>query len=134
MVDAGHWVIPHEAHTSPVLHTGVCDFTHQTPPFQLRHGGFQGHFHAIDVVLYRPIGQRTQSFYFGLQSRQMEVNCLLIQQRLIKYMGSRVYSKEIIVTAYTVKRGRELVFSEVNISEENSGKLLTNGTMIYRIT
>tara|TARA_B100000683_G_scaffold240433_1_gene247634 strand:+ start:353 stop:547 length:195 start_codon:yes stop_codon:yes gene_type:complete len=64
----------------------------------------------------------------------MEVNCLLIQQRLIKYMGSRVYSKEIIVTAYTVKRGRELVFSEVNISEENSGKLLTNGTMIYRIT
>lgn len=41
---------------------------------------------------------------------------------------------DIIVTAYTVKRGRELVFSEVNISEENSGKLLTNGTMIYRIT
>lgn len=36
--------------------------------------------------------------------------------------------------ATAVKRGKELIFCEVTIIEETSGKLVANGTMIYRIT
>lgn len=51
----------------------------------------------------------------------------------VNYLAAAL-GKDVIATAQAVKRGRELVFSEVNISEENSGKLVANGTMIYRIT
>ncbi len=40
---------------------------------------------------------------------------------------------DIIASATAVKRGRELIFTEVAISEEISGKPIANGTMVYRI-
>ncbi len=40
---------------------------------------------------------------------------------------------DIVATAHAVKRGKELVFCEVAICESGTGKLIANGTMIYRI-
>lgn len=41
---------------------------------------------------------------------------------------------DIVASATAVKRGRELIFTEVAISEESSKNLIANGTMVYRIT
>lgn len=40
---------------------------------------------------------------------------------------------DVVATAHAVKRGKELIFCEVTISESGNGKLVANGTMIYRI-
>ena len=50
----------------------------------------------------------------------------------VNYLAAAL-GKDIIATANAVKRGRELIFSEVSIREKASGKLIANGTMIYRI-
>ena len=49
----------------------------------------------------------------------------------VNYLAAAL-GKDVIATAHAVKRGKELVFSEVSICEEKSGKLIANGTMIYR--
>lgn len=41
--------------------------------------------------------------------------------------------KDVIASAYAVKRGKELIFCSVDITESGSGKLIANGSMIYRI-
>lgn len=46
---------------------------------------------------------------------------------------SAALGKNIVATARAVKRGKELIFCEVDIAEELSGKPVANGTMIYRI-
>lgn len=51
----------------------------------------------------------------------------------VNYLAAAL-GKDVVAIAHAVKRGRELIFSEVTINEENSGKLVANGTMIYRIT
>ncbi|MDP1540276.1 MAG: PaaI family thioesterase [Moraxellaceae bacterium] len=51
----------------------------------------------------------------------------------VNYLAA-AQGKDIIATANAVKRGRELIFSEVSICEKESGKLVANGSMIYRIT
>jgi len=40
----------------------------------------------------------------------------------------------VVAIANAVKRGKELIFCEVKISEEKSERIVANGTMIYRIT
>ena len=50
----------------------------------------------------------------------------------VNYLAAAL-GKDIIATANAVKRGRELIFSEVSIREKDSGKLIANGSMIYRI-
>lgn len=40
---------------------------------------------------------------------------------------------DIVARARALKRGKELVFCDVEISEARSGKLVANGSMIYRI-
>lgn len=47
---------------------------------------------------------------------------------------SAANSCDIIAEAKAMKRGKELIFCEVTISEEASSKLVSNGTIIYRIT
>ena len=63
---------------------------------------------------------------------------LAIAQGLLSGRGSAglaaALGKDIIATANAVKRGRELIFSEVSIREKGSDKLIANGSMIYRIT
>lgn len=51
----------------------------------------------------------------------------------VHYLAAAL-GKDIIATANAVKRGRELIFSEVSIREKGSDKLIANGSMIYRIT
>ncbi|MES3040687.1 MAG: PaaI family thioesterase [Pseudomonadota bacterium] len=51
----------------------------------------------------------------------------------VNYLAA-AQGKDIIATANAVKRGRELIFSEVSIREKESRKLIANGSMIYRIT
>lgn len=41
--------------------------------------------------------------------------------------------KDVIASAHAVKRGKELIFCSVDITESGSGKLIANGSMIYRI-
>lgn len=41
---------------------------------------------------------------------------------------------DVLAHAKAVKRGKELIFCEVTVTEEASGKAVANGTMIYRIT
>lgn len=40
---------------------------------------------------------------------------------------------DVVATAHAVKRGKELIFCEVKITEVGSEKLVANGSMIYRI-
>jgi len=51
----------------------------------------------------------------------------------INYL-SAAQGSNVIAHATAVKRGKELIFCEVTINEETSGKKVANGTMIYRIT
>lgn len=51
----------------------------------------------------------------------------------INYL-SAAQGSDVAAHATAVKRGKELIFCEVTIIEEDSGKLVANGTMIYRIT
>ena len=51
----------------------------------------------------------------------------------VNYLAAAL-GKDIIATANAVKRGRELIFSEVSIREKGSDKLIANGSMICRIT
>ena len=51
----------------------------------------------------------------------------------VNYLAA-AQGKDIIATANVVKRGKELIFSEVSIYEKESRKLIANGSMIYRIT
>lgn len=51
----------------------------------------------------------------------------------INYL-SAAQGSDVAAHATAVKRGKELIFCEVTIIEENSGKMVANGTMIYRIT
>jgi uncharacterized protein (TIGR00369 family) len=41
---------------------------------------------------------------------------------------------DVIATAHAVKRGKELIFCEVQVTEALTNKLVANGTMIYRIS
>lgn len=40
---------------------------------------------------------------------------------------------DVVATAQAVKRGKELIFCEVQITEADTNKLVANGSMIYRI-
>lgn len=40
---------------------------------------------------------------------------------------------DIVASARAIKRGKELIFCEVQVTEEKTEKLIANGTMIYRI-
>lgn len=40
---------------------------------------------------------------------------------------------EVVASAHAVKRGKERIFCTVDITESGSGKLVANGSMIYRI-
>ena len=50
----------------------------------------------------------------------------------VNYLSASL-GKDLIATGEAVKRGKELIFCEVLIQEEVSGKAVANGTMIYRI-
>lgn len=50
----------------------------------------------------------------------------------VNYLSAAL-GTNIIATAHAVKRGKELVFCEVAILEEPTGKPIANGTMIYRL-
>lgn len=40
---------------------------------------------------------------------------------------------DVVASAHAVKRGKELIFCTIDIAESGSGKLVANGSMIYRI-
>lgn len=46
---------------------------------------------------------------------------------------SAALAQDVIASAHAVKRGKELVFCTVEITESGSEKLIANGSMIYRI-
>lgn len=50
----------------------------------------------------------------------------------VNYLSAAL-GETIVSSATTVKRGKELIFCNVIISEENSKKLVANGSVIYRI-
>lgn len=50
----------------------------------------------------------------------------------VNYLSAAL-GTNIIATAHAVKRGKELIFCDVTITEEPTGKPVANGTMIYRI-
>lgn len=50
----------------------------------------------------------------------------------VNYLSAAL-GQDIVATGKAVKRGKELTFCEVLIQEEATGKIIANGTMIYRI-
>lgn len=49
----------------------------------------------------------------------------------INYLGA-AYEKDLVAEAVCVKRGKELAFSEIRVSDED-GKPVATGTLVYRI-
>ena len=85
---AGHRILFHVAHAAVELQAGVGHFAHQPAGLELGHRGFAGVVlaavhHAAAVVAHLP-----QELDFGDQLRQLEVDPLVLDQRLAERLAA----------------------------------------------
>src|SRR5450830_1467841 len=79
-VQAGHFVLPGEAHAAPELQAAVGDAAVQATGLELGHAGQLGHVLPLHIEFAGAVGEGAQALQLGLHLGQLELHPLLVGQ------------------------------------------------------